>query len=167
MEKTCSRCGKTQPLGEFHKDKQTKDGHRCACKECMRVIARAYSVAYPERMTAARKRWNEANPEQVAATQKRWKEAHPERVRDIKLRSTYGISQADYAEMLKTQGRGCAICGKTKAEEGMRLSVDHDHDTGEVRGLLCGSCNRAIGLLRHDPELLRSATVYLDQWRQG
>jgi len=128
---------------------------------------KTWREANPERDAATTKAWAEANPERRAASNKAWREAHPEHSRVKWLRSAYGISQADYAEMLEAQEHGCAICGKTKAEEGMRLSVDHDHDTGKVRGLLCGSCNRAIGLLRHDPELLRSATVYLDQWMQG
>lgn len=74
--------------------------------------------------------------------------------------SMYGITPQEYAQRLLDQGGVCAICGKS-CMTGKALAVDHDHDTLEVRGLLCGKCNQAIGLLHHDTDLLLSAIVYL------
>lgn len=74
----------------------------------------------------------------------------------------YGITPEYYADLLDIQAGGCAICGAL--EEDQRdgvLGVDHCHETGAVRGLLCENCNRAIGLLQDDPELLRMAIRYL------
>lgn len=67
--------------------------------------------------------------------------------------------------MLQGQGGGCAICGRTRAEEGIKkhLAVDHDHETKKVRGILCECCNRALGLFRHDPSLLSQAKAYLEK----
>lgn len=77
--------------------------------------------------------------------------------RDQKLKSRYGISLGEYLEMLRGQNGVCAVCGGG----GAKLHVDHCHDTGRVRGLLCGSCNRALGLLKDDVERLRKAIDYL------
>lgn len=62
--------------------------------------------------------------------------------------------------MLDAQGGGCAICGEGPGDR-FHLVVDHDHQTSEVRGLLCTACNVGIGNLRDDPDLLRRALAYL------
>lgn len=73
---------------------------------------------------------------------------------------TYGLEAGEYEQMYKEQGGVCAICqratGKTK-----RLAVDHDHDTGLVRGLLCGPCNKLVGYFRNSPEAFDRAASYL------
>jgi len=76
------------------------------------------------------------------------------------LKYRYGISSEQYDEMLGRQGGKCAIC-REECRTGKALAVDHDHDTGAVRGLLCRACNGAIGALDHDPEVLRAAIRYL------
>jgi hypothetical protein len=72
----------------------------------------------------------------------------------------YGVTLAQYEQMLHSQGGVCAICGG--GQEGKSLSVDHCHATGQVRGLCCDPCNRALGLLRDDPERMRKAAEYLE-----
>lgn len=77
----------------------------------------------------------------------------------------YGISQSDYEALLNHQGGVCAICNRTM--QGSRDEVvDHDHKTGQVRGIIHGNCNIALGMLNDDPELLINAAKYLmDSWR--
>lgn len=76
-----------------------------------------------------------------------------------KLRTRYGITPERYDEMLAEQNNRCAICGGTDVRgTGANLSVDHNHRTGEVRGLLCQPCNLALG---HLEEYLSKAFVYL------
>lgn len=70
------------------------------------------------------------------------------------------MRSADYELMLRDQNGCCAIC-KTKPPKGKRLDIDHDHSTGEVRGLLCGLCNRGLGLFKDNPNTLRSAADYV------
>lgn len=85
----------------------------------------------------------------------------PDVYRDRKLKSKFGISLAQYNELLKYQNEVCAICNQ-KCK--VRLAVDHNHITKEIRGLLCGSCNRAIGSLKVDSldiKLLESAIEYI------
>jgi hypothetical protein len=80
----------------------------------------------------------------------------------------YGITLDQYNDLLAKQGGGCAICG-IDVEGEKKLSVDHDHDCcpgskscGKcIRGLLCGSCNRAVGLMEDNPDLLIAAAKYL------
>lgn len=82
------------------------------------------------------------------------------RDRHLKLRYNFTLDQ--YHEMLDKQNGHCAICPQTPAEEFHNtLSVDHNHETDEVRGLLCNRCNRAIGLLRDSAALAFSAGQYI------
>jgi hypothetical protein len=76
------------------------------------------------------------------------------------LRRKFGITLDTYKKMTDDQDQKCAICKKERG-----LSVDHSHITGKVRGLLCGSCNRALGLLQDDPDVARNAVNYLLKWR--
>ncbi len=76
------------------------------------------------------------------------------------LTKTYGISVEDYRAMLEDQDKRCAICGEIYAE---KLFVDHDHESGSVRGLLCYACNSAIGYLRDDPYIAQNAVRYLER----
>jgi hypothetical protein len=71
----------------------------------------------------------------------------------------YGLSPTDYEAMLQLQGGVCAIC--KSASKRRRLDVDHDHQTGKVRGLLCEMCNKAIGGLGDSVERVESALMYL------
>ena len=79
--------------------------------------------------------------------------------RDSRLRKTYGITLADYDRMLKAQGGGCAICGRSPKTRA--LDVDHSHRTGKVRGLLCHRDNRGLTWFSDDPARLRAAARYL------
>lgn len=76
-----------------------------------------------------------------------------------RLRDRYGLTPEDYAELVATHGDGCAICGR--APVGRRLDIDHCHRSLQVRGLLCSSCNRGLGLFGDDPERLAAAIRYL------
>jgi hypothetical protein len=79
----------------------------------------------------------------------------------------YGITEEAYQEMFEKQNHLCAICGSPETSTSnrsggiKRLSIDHNHKTGEVRGLLCHKCNSAIGLFEEDIERMKSAIDYL------
>jgi hypothetical protein len=86
-------------------------------------------------------------------------------IRDANLKALYGINLVQYERLLEQQGGVCAICGRPPRSRPV-LDVDHDHLTGVVRGLLCGNCNRAVGLLDDNPELFDKARAYILQFRQ-
>jgi hypothetical protein len=88
---------------------------------------------------------------------KRYYHANKRQEKDRKLRRGYGINIEIYDRMVAEQNGSCAICGCTPG----RFCVDHDHETKEVRGLLCNTCNRGIGLLKDDPVILSKAIEYL------
>lgn len=79
-------------------------------------------------------------------------------------KTLYGLSTADYEQLLTSQGGVCAICRKPplgQTRNDATLHVDHDHDKGSVRGLLCRNCNLGIGFFEDDPALMESAILYL------
>lgn len=96
------------------------------------------------------KTWREANPERFKESQREWRKNNPHRIkvyaRNKRIKKIYGLTPEQYDEKLRNQGGGCAICLKPY-NSGRRLSVDHDHQTGMVRGLLCTSCNTRLGMI--------------------
>ncbi len=82
----------------------------------------------------------------------------------------HGLTEADYEAMVAEQRGRCAICQATSPGNGGWANnswcVDHDHVTGQVRGLLCRTCNTAIGLLKDDPDIVTRAAAYLRKHRQ-
>lgn len=83
--------------------------------------------------------------------------------RDARLLRVYGITAAQYDSLLAGQDHSCKICFRHEDEFKTRLAVDHDHHTGEIRGLLCAYCNhRLVGRWR-DAELLRRIADYVEQ----
>lgn len=82
---------------------------------------------------------------------------------DKALRAKYGIGLDEYERLLAEQHGRCAICDREPVEGERAFAVDHDHDTGRVRGILCGPCNRGIGYLQEEPKLLRAAAAYLEE----
>lgn len=98
-----------------------------------------------------------------------WQRKQPvEKRRDRYLRSRYGITWAQYQELLQQQGGQCAVVGCTEPPggRGSIYHVDHDHKTGKVRGLLCSNCNRALGLLRESPERIEGLAAYIRRRRE-
>ena len=101
---------------------------------------------------------------------RRWREKHgsyqtsPERKREQNRAYLYGMKPGQYEQMLADQHNYCKICGEHKAEE---LVVDHCHDSGEIRGLLCARCNTLLGMAKDSETMLASAIEYLQQARRG
>lgn len=93
--------------------------------------------------------------------------------RGVMLMKKYGVSADDYDQMLAEQGGVCALCGcaeiaiDRRYNTPMAMPVDHDHVTGKVRAILCGSCNRGIGQLKESPDLLRAAADYIERYRSA
>lgn len=98
-----------------------------------------------------------------AAMNKQWREDNPEKTKSTKLMEKFGIDFLQYNKILAEQNGCCAICGRHKSEFKRALAVDHNHDTKEIRGLLCHTCNNGIGCFKSDQglELLCSAISYM------
>ncbi len=78
------------------------------------------------------------------------------------MRYRYGLTPEQYQFLLSSQDGVCATCGSIN-KDGRRLAVDHDHETGEIRGLLCHNCNVILGLVNDRPEVLLSLVEYLNR----
>lgn len=147
MTKLCPNCKKDLPLSEFNKANR-RDGYQTYCRICHNKMQRDKYNSDP---MAKVKRQLRAG---------RRKEKNPEAQRRAELKRLYGITLEDYVEMFVKQKEVCAICSQ-KCPTKKSLSVDHDHNTGKVRGLLCNRCNRALGMFQDNPELLIKAASYL------
>jgi hypothetical protein len=154
--KYCSGCEKELTTEEFGVDKQRHDSLTSRCRSCRNKYS---------------KKWERENPDSVAVKNKRARERERKKYltpegrrihKDRELRSTFGISLAEYETMLKNQNHGCAICSRqTAGHRTIYFAVDHNHKTGKVRGLLCSSCNRGIGHFFENINFMSSAIDYL------
>jgi hypothetical protein len=143
QSKACSVCLQRKSFVEFYSYKNKSDGKSYRCKPCDDL---------------ARRKWAEDNPE---------KSKYSARNRIIKHR--HGVDIPWYEQKLKSQGNTCAICGVdrnncTYANE-WSFAIDHCHKTGKLRGLLCNMCNRALGMFKDCPEVLRKAALYLEYYK--
>jgi len=134
--KTCSMCKEVLEASFFHKNSGRKDGLTERCKSCAKKIANAHYKANPDH---------------------RWR---------IEIKRKYGITAVQYYMMLDQQNGSCKICkgvGPGGSGRTSRMAIDHCHETGRVRGILCNRCNRAIGLLGDNTEFLAAAIEYLSR----
>ena len=190
-EKSCPDCGHVQPISEFTKNRARPDGLAFYCRSHARQRSRASretrlgppmtrharDVAVPDGF-----KWcpdcREVKPlddyprsRSPSGRHSYCKPCHNARgrasldkvggSRTYHLRRRYGISAADADAMFDAQGGLCAICQTAPA-----VHVDHDHETGAVRALLCFNCNGGLGQFRDDPDLLRAAADYVEEHRE-
>jgi hypothetical protein len=166
-QKACRKCGETKPLSEYYEQKGMKDGHRHNCKACHAAAHKEWYSKNRDEEIARVTRWQRENRDKVNASHRRRRAQGGDELkrkeREGHLLRKYGIRIRDFETLRMAQLGMCAIC---RSVEWDRLHVDHDHDTGVVRGLLCGKCNKAIGLLEDDPAVVRSAESYLVAYRR-
>lgn len=143
----------TKPFSDFGSHRGHRDGLQNYCKECRSLEGK--KMLTPEQLENKRK-----NRERFALESRKV----------IRRGFRYNLSPEEYDAMVAEQDGKCAICGGTETYEHKSLCVDHDHRTGEVRGLLCSRCNKALGAFFDSQALLNSAANYLertgtlDQW---
>ncbi len=145
--KRCRDCQEEKPIDQFYK---AGAFYASYCKPCSQAQSKANRLA---------------NPEQYAATARRWRKANPDKLRSLELKRFYGITTADYEALLALQGGRCAGCGNGPTGKRKYLDTDHDHKTGEMRGLLCSPCNLILGKAQDNSTVLRNLADYLDMFR--
>lgn len=161
--KPCSKCGEFLSLSEFYREKTARDGYRGDCKRCFQTRAKQRYPLVREQAIARAKAWQEANRDRVNAyhRERRTRPEVKERERAGHLKRKFGITLETYDDLFKRQGGRCAICQRVPRDD-ISLHVDHEHETGRVRGLLCFRCNNALGDFDDDPVRLFQALAYLD-----
>jgi len=158
--KACTKCKEVKELSAFNKRSTTKDGHKSGCRECVKK----YYLANKESINEKGRAYHKANKEKGNRASRAYAKANPERIQDNGLRYKYGITLAERNAIAEDQGHRCKICKiEEKHAPKSTLCVDHDHNTGAIRGLLCFKCNSAIGLLQDNLEFVESAATYLKE----
>lgn len=142
----CSTCKEEKELNQFHNSAKLHAGYRVKCKKCANL--------------ATRKSYIKHNQKQLIKSRE-YRSSNPDAGRNARFKYKYGISLEEYNLILKAQDYKCAIC-PNKHTLKSKLDVDHSHDTGKVRGLLCRRCNLAIGQFKDSMLLLESAIKYLE-----
>jgi hypothetical protein len=144
--------------------------NKCRCAACKEWKKDAAERTNDKELAKERsKTWRLNNLERSRSNSISYQKRFPRKVLEWKLKK-YNMTLEDFDLMLAEQKGVCKICGKNpKGMQNSRkhLCVDHDHKTGKVRGLLCGSCNVALGLFGHGVELLKNSIVYLEGTGKG
>lgn len=165
ITKTCGACGRQLALENFNRDKSSKDGRDRRCRECGKANYQKYYKKNRNQVCEKRRAARAAAPEDYRRKQREWAKKNPGVYRRLRLKSKYGITEAQYNETLEEQNGVCAICGqeerRTRNKKRVSLSVDHCHESGEVRGLICYDCNTMLGMSRDDSEILEKGAEYL------
>jgi len=157
----CRTCGVEKSSLDFY-------ARNKVCKECLKKKALQAYYANPKATTYRDQKRRAKNPEKFKeqrrkATQ-RYRDRHPHAHRKAHRLSRYGITSEAFAKMEQEQNHQCKICGATSAQNADRdWSIDHDHQTGKVRGLLCFKCNILLGMVGDQISILESAIKYLKE----
>ena len=138
--KTCRTCGEVKALKHYHKAKVNTDGYEHRCKDCKKAITQT----------------------------EEFKEKRRQRSYKYALKHHYGLTVEDYEQMIEDQGNRCACCGDhwdnvVSRQAHARWCVDHNHETGEVRGLLCNACNAMLGHAQDSIHRLAKGIEYLNE----
>jgi hypothetical protein len=154
--KTCSTCKRILQRCEFRVDRSNPDGLMYHCRKCKSEKEKAAHQKNPAIRKRINDKWKEKRKVYYSDEKRKRKYKHEELLR------TFGLTLEQYEQMLQSQNNSCAICKRPeRAKNAKKLAVDHCHTTGNIRGLLCSNCNRALGLLEDRTDLLKEAIVYL------
>jgi len=181
--KICKKCGSEYPATSeyFYKVRTSKSGKdvlRCICKSCESMRVKAYRDANKGKVLEKQKEYRESNKdkskeyhklyyqsnkEKLSEANARYQKDNPDRSRFYQLKYKYKVSEDSLMDMMNIQKGACAICGcdLVTPDSKRSYSVDHNHLTGNIRGLLCNSCNVLVGHANDDVSILSSAISYL------
>jgi len=180
--KTCRKCGASKPatVEYFYRHSKSKSGLTPRCKPCVnednKKSYRRRLAESPEKVraqAAARMRrhyWRDIErsreKSRAAAARARKDPARREKINMRKRAGGAGITPDEFDRLLRSQGGMCRICGTTSPsgrDGSAGWNVDHCHQTGRIRAILCNACNRGLAAFRDSPVFLRNAADFLEQ----
>jgi hypothetical protein len=140
VTKVCTECLQEQPVRCFSVKRKAKDGLSPSCKSCCSIHSKS---------------WHSKNKGRCYLSS-----------RKAQLKRNFNITVEEYDVIYREHSGECAICGAGSADyAGSKLCVDHDHENGKIRGLLCRRCNAGLGFFNDDPELVKEAAAYMMERR--
>lgn len=153
--KKCTKCGVEKPLSEYHKKISTKTGFDPWCKPCKSAAYKNWISNNPEKQKVVKKRasiWNAENKNKRKII-----------VQKNNYKKRYGLTVEQKQQLIDLQNQKCAIC-ENSLKDTHDVCVDHNHQTGAVRGILCRKCNLGLGHFKDSMENLKSAVKYLKKY---
>lgn len=146
--KVCKTCGASRKLDEFYPNPHCKYGRAPECAECVRAR---------KKRDYARKSSKEKTRLKVKSRD--WYRSHPRTKRNSYLKGAYGLDEAGVAKLYEGQNGACPVCGKPIGWD--EKNIDHDHDTGRIRGLVHPYCNTGVGFLDNHRDRIPEILAYL------
>lgn len=161
----CAKCKTHKAESEFSRDRKRSDGLYPTCKKCVMKYLKKYRQKPEVRQLEKQYqlRWSRRPKRKKQIREYNHRQAHPNGIknnRKMAMAWKYGITVDAYDAMYRGQNGCCATCGNPFKEH-KEAQVDHCHDSGIVRGLLCANCNRALGMVKDNAEILERMTQYL------
>jgi len=144
--KVCSKCKKKKSETKFYKNTQTPSGLCSWCKSCTKEYKKT-----PKRREYQHKYFRKYYAE------------HKEQYKNYTNKNRYGFTTEERESLIASKDNKCECCGAKEIDEKRGLFIDHNHQTGKVRGVLCNTCNGAAGLLYDDSDLAYSLFKYLER----
>lgn len=144
--KECNKCKQVKETSSFAVSRAEIDGLQRTCRKCAKAIYKAYK-------------------ENQKTCSDEEQQTVKDRIRETKYKMKYGLTLEQFDKMREEQDYRCYICSSHEVENRHKvLYIDHDHDTGEVRKLLCSKCNQGLGLFNDSSGLLAKAAKYLETY---
>lgn len=174
--KVCTKCNIEKPISEFYKDAGLTDKHRNDCKACNKEKVKKWSLRNPEKKALGRSKWKKDNPKKYTGAQRKYHKkymktaAYKLTTRTTNLKRywpecTGKEALLKYNELFSYQEGCCAICSRHQSELKQALAVDHEHETGQTRGLLCINCNFIVGHAKENIGILNAVIDYLSKYK--
>lgn len=157
--KWCYKCETSKSREEFHRCKKSNDGYQYMCRDCRR------SHGQTPKAKAWRREYSGRAESKALAKANR--EKNKPRIKENALKRKFGMSEFDYQAILSKQRGHCALCLATEESQGKRLAVDHCHETGDNRGLLCQQCNTGLERVETVPAWAVLAVAYLEKHKNS
>lgn len=155
--KKCSVCHEEKDFTEFYKRNASPDGLAYECNKCHKIRNKG------RQRQDYKSRWYQDNKDQLSEKAKEYYKDNKNVRRLTLANKLYGVSAEEYFSLYEKYSSSCAICKVSEEKLARFLNIDHDHETGEVRGLLCNSCNLGLGVFKDNKELLKKAWEYLEE----
>ena len=165
--KVCTGCKSQLPIDQFYRNAAKRDGRSEYCKTCKTGICKRLQVDTPPTLICTR--CKETKPSDSFYLNQLGKHRRSLECKSCQrsgsMKRRYGITLEQFDELVRCQNGGCRICGSRPP--GVTLVVDHCHQTGAIRGILCGYCNTGLGFFKDNPDLCKAAENYLRETSCG